>query len=46
MCELSKKTKKDIEIARKEFKEGKFHTLEEIKKKLKKSNKTPKCDYE
>lgn len=30
--ELSEETKKNIEQARKEFKEGKFKTLEQIKK--------------
>ena len=33
MCELSARTKRRIEISRKEIKEGKFLTLEEIKKK-------------
>lgn len=33
--ELSKETKKDIEEARKEIKEGKFVTLENVKKKYK-----------
>ncbi|MBD3362031.1 hypothetical protein GF358_04550 [Candidatus Woesearchaeota archaeon] len=32
--ELSEETIKDIKQAEKEFKEGKFHTLEEIKKEL------------
>lgn len=32
--ELSEETKKQVEKARKEFKEGKFYTLEEIKKEL------------
>jgi len=30
--ELSEETKRDIAIARKEYKEGKFKTLEEIKR--------------
>ena len=33
--ELSEETKKDIEVSRKEIKEGKFVTLEDIKKKYK-----------
>ncbi|MBU1246091.1 MAG: hypothetical protein KKH88_04350 [Nanoarchaeota archaeon] len=33
--ELSEETKRDIKQAEKEFKEGKFHTLEEVKKELK-----------
>ena len=33
--ELSEETKKDIEDGRKEIKEGKFVTLEDIKKKYK-----------
>jgi len=32
--ELSEETKRDIEISRKEFKKGKFSTLEEVEKKL------------
>ncbi len=32
--ELSEETKKEIEQARKEIKEGKFHTLADVKKKL------------
>ncbi len=32
---LSKQTKKDIRQSRKEFKKGKYHTFEEVKKKLK-----------
>ncbi|MAF34251.1 hypothetical protein CMO91_00220 [Candidatus Woesearchaeota archaeon] len=32
--ELSEETKKDIEIARKEFKEGKGKTLAQVKKEL------------
>ncbi|MFH1589874.1 MAG: hypothetical protein ABIB43_04875 [archaeon] len=32
--ELSEETLKDIEIARKEYKEGKTHTLAEVKKEL------------
>ena len=32
--ELSEQTKKDIAEARKEFKEGKFHTLNEIEKEV------------
>ncbi|MBR9677530.1 hypothetical protein GOV04_05290 [Candidatus Woesearchaeota archaeon] len=32
--ELSEQTKKDIAQAEKEYKEGKVHTLEEVKKKL------------
>ncbi|MAF50659.1 MAG: hypothetical protein CMH64_01075 [Nanoarchaeota archaeon] len=32
--ELSKETKKDIEEAEKDIKEGKVHTLEEVKKEL------------
>jgi len=32
--ELSEETKRDIEEARKEFREGKFSTLEEVEKKL------------
>ena len=32
--ELSKQTKKDIEISRQEYKRGNFVTLEEIKKEL------------
>jgi len=32
--ELSEETKKHIKQAEKEFKEGKFHTLEEVEKKL------------
>jgi hypothetical protein len=32
--ELSDETKKDIEIARKEYKEGKVYTLSEVKKEL------------
>lgn len=32
--ELSEETKKDIAEARKEFKEGKFSTLEEVEKRL------------
>lgn len=32
--ELSKQTKKDIEISRQEYKKGNFVTLEEIKKEL------------
>ncbi len=32
--ELSEETKKEIEQAEKEYKEGKFHTLEEVKKEL------------
>jgi hypothetical protein len=32
--ELSEKTKKEIEEARKEFREGKFSTLAEVKKEL------------
>lgn len=32
--ELSEETKKDIAEARKEFKEGKFSTLEEVEQKL------------
>ena len=32
--ELSEETKRDIKQARKEFAEGKTHTLEEVKKKL------------
>jgi len=33
--ELSEETKKDIEEARKEYKEGKFSTLEEVEKRIK-----------
>ena len=33
--ELSEETKKDIEDARKQFREGKFATLKEVKKELK-----------
>ncbi|MEX2017274.1 MAG: hypothetical protein WD876_02275 [Candidatus Pacearchaeota archaeon] len=33
--ELSKETKRDIDEARKEIKEGKFVTLEDVKKKYK-----------
>ena len=33
--ELSKQTKKDIKQSKKEFKKGEYHTLEEVKKKLK-----------
>ena len=33
--ELTEETKKDIEAARKRFKEGKFLTTEEVLKKLK-----------
>jgi len=33
--ELSEETKKDIAEARKEYKEGKFHSWEKIKKELK-----------
>lgn len=33
--ELSKETKKEIEIARAEIKQGKYKTLEQIKKELK-----------
>jgi len=33
--DLSEETKEDIKKARKEIKEGKLHTLDEIKKKLK-----------
>ena len=33
--ELSEETKRDIMAARKEFKAGKFSTLEEVEKKLK-----------
>jgi len=32
--ELSEKTKKDIELAKKEYKKGNFVTLEEVKKEL------------
>ena len=32
--ELSEETKRDIKQAEKEFKEGKFYTHEEVKKKL------------
>ena len=32
--ELSDQTKKEIEISRKEFKEGKYKTLDQIKKEL------------
>jgi len=32
--ELSKQTKKDIEIAKQEYKRGNFVTLEEVKKEL------------
>jgi len=32
--ELSDQTKKDIEFSRKEFKEGKYKTLDQIKKEL------------
>ena len=32
--ELSEQTKKDIEKSRKEIAQGKFHTLDEVKKKL------------
>ena len=32
--ELSEKTKKDIEIAKKEYERGEFSTLEEVKKEL------------
>ena len=32
--ELSEQTKKDIDTARKEIKAGKFHTAEEVKKRL------------
>ncbi len=32
--ELSEETKKDIEKARNEFKEGKFSTLEQVEKRL------------
>mgnify|MGYP001238586128 CR=1 FL=1 len=32
--ELSEETKKEIEQAEKEFKEGKFHTLKEVEKKF------------
>lgn len=33
--EISEQTKKDIEQAKKEFKEGKFHRWEDVKKELK-----------
>ena len=32
--DLSEETKRDIEQSRNEFREGKFHTLEEVKKEL------------
>jgi len=32
--ELSEETKRDIEISRKQIREGKFYTLEQVKKKL------------
>jgi serine/threonine protein kinase HipA of HipAB toxin-antitoxin module len=32
--ELDKETKKELAIARQEIKEGKYHTLEEVKKDL------------
>jgi len=32
--ELSKQTKKDIEISKKEYKRGNFTTLEEVKKEI------------
>jgi len=32
--ELSEETKRDIKQAEEEYKQGKFHTLEEVKKKL------------
>ncbi len=32
--ELNEQTKKEIEISRKEIKEGKVHTLESVKKRL------------
>ena len=32
--DLSKETKRDIEISRKEYKRGQFSTLEEVKKQL------------
>ncbi|MDH2906364.1 MAG: hypothetical protein PXX82_08450 [Methanomassiliicoccales archaeon] len=32
--ELSEETKRDLAQARQEIKEGKFHTLEEVKKEL------------
>ena len=32
--ELSKETLRDIEISRKEIKEGRFYTLEQVKKRL------------
>jgi hypothetical protein len=33
--ELSEETKKEIEISRQQYKEGKFKTLEQVKKELK-----------
>jgi len=33
--ELNEETKREIEIARKEIKEGKFYTMEQIKKEMK-----------
>ena len=32
--ELDEETKKDLALARQEIKEGKYHTLEEVKKEL------------
>ena len=32
--ELSQETKKEIEISRKQIKEGKFHTFESVKKEI------------
>ncbi|MFH1978024.1 MAG: hypothetical protein ABIJ92_01735 [Candidatus Aenigmatarchaeota archaeon] len=35
IMELNEETKKEIELARKEIKEGKFYTMEQIKKEMK-----------